>query len=126
MSVKIPIDLKNKLINCEGNLKQSRDSIDVTMFGESFKNYIPGLKHIEFEIETWDVASLQACQDWFESGECIDIGPFVNVRPTDMIMYYTDVPHCAVTFEAANFDLKKGNWRDWFIQEDTTYEQRTN
>ena len=117
--MKMPLCLKNKLFNEEGNIYMDQQFNDVTTFGDSWKTVIPGMISYQLKLDLrYDRESLEACVTWLYSHEMITIGPYRNILPTE-------IEDSMVTFVVGNYDTKYRNWKDWFVQEDTIYREET-
>ena len=63
----IPIELKNKLVRIEGDLKQEMDSIEVTCLGDAQSSFIPGRVTNEFTTVLYNRDSIDAVYEWLNN-----------------------------------------------------------
>lgn len=123
MKVKIPYDLKMKFLSLEGlNSEIEKDEINM----EGVIQTLPGrvIHSIELDLSNEPIC-LKACFDWFTLIDTyfktsykayrLDIGPYEGLWPVSF-----DVDG-VVKFHVDDVDLKRKDWKDWFIKGDTIY-----
>ena len=116
MSIRMPLNLKNKLCNMYGTLTSKNEIIDATRIGDYHRQYVQGPEWSELELDLYnDFDSLAACYDWFNDGGMISIGPYENITPKH-------ISNSIVTFHIVNVNFKGGSWEDWFVQDEVFIE----
>ena len=120
MNVRMPVNLKNKLCNWEGHLEFNQNNIEVTTMGAFQKKFIQGPSWADLELELIDdIDSLNACYEWMQSMTLITIGPYNGIMPVDI---RNSIDSSTVKFHIIDVDPNRGEWQDWFIQDEVYIE----
>ena len=113
-----------KFLSLEG-FNIEHDSYEIQGHGGSFLT-IPGRDYYSIELDlSNDFECLKACIEWnhiintyFKTSYKayrIDIGPYIGIYPVaigsdGIVHFYMD-----------HFDIKRKDWKDWFVREDFEY-----
>jgi len=125
MKVKIPYELRMKLLSLEG-LSSHTEMHEMAAIGSYNKVTIPGKTTNQVDLDlSHEPELLKACIEWnrivqtyFKSSYKayrFDIGPYEGIWPIDigadgMVCFSIDAVY-----------LDNGNWKDWFVKEDIEY-----
>jgi len=124
MKIKIPHRLRMKFVTMEGFCMDT-DYYEVNVKGT--KKQFPGKQMIHIELDLSNDSELLDCciawqlsvNDYFVENSYqeykIDIGPYTGLWPRSIS------GEGIVSFNVDMADTKKGNWKDWFLEEDIEY-----